>query len=100
MGDLFPPEQAESVSIGGVDVSFRMSGRETDGAYAVLEFRLDPGRLIPPHAHRREHEVSYVLEGEIGDLHPLDSAPLLQPQPMQRPRQPLYWLREPRQPGG
>jgi len=66
MGDLFGPEDAESVSIGGVEVICRMSGRETDGAYSVLEFHLDPGRLIPPHAHRREHEVSYVLEGEIG----------------------------------
>lgn len=66
MGDLFRPEQAESVSIGGVEVIFRMSGRETDDAYAVLEFRLEPGRLVPPHAHSREHEVSYVLQGEIG----------------------------------
>jgi quercetin dioxygenase-like cupin family protein len=66
MGDLFRPEQAESVFIGGVEVIFRMSGRDTDGAYAVLEFRLEPRRLIPPHTHRREHEVSYVLEGEIG----------------------------------
>jgi quercetin dioxygenase-like cupin family protein len=66
VGDLFRPEQAESVSIDGVEVIFRMSGRETDDAYAVLEFRLEPGRLIPPHAHRREHEVSFVLEGAIG----------------------------------
>jgi quercetin dioxygenase-like cupin family protein len=66
MGGLFRPEEAESVSIGGVEVIFRLSGRETNGAYAVLEFRLEPGRLIPPHAHSREHEVSYVLEGEIG----------------------------------
>lgn len=66
MGGVFAAEQAESVSIGGVEVTFRMPGRETGGAYAVLEFRLEPGRLIPPHAHRREHEVSYVLEGEIG----------------------------------
>lgn len=66
MGDLFPAEQAESVSIGGVEVIFRISGEETDGAYELLEFRLQPGRLIPPHAHYREYEVSYVLEGEIG----------------------------------
>jgi len=66
VGDLFRPEQADSVSIGGVEVTFRVSGRETNGAYAMLEFSLEPGRLIPPHAHRGEHEVSYVLEGEIG----------------------------------
>jgi quercetin dioxygenase-like cupin family protein len=64
--DFLPAEQAESVSIGGVEVIFRMSGERTDGAYSLLEFRLQPGRLIPPHAHSREHEVSYVLEGEIG----------------------------------
>jgi quercetin dioxygenase-like cupin family protein len=66
VGDLFRPEQAKSVSLGGVEVVFRMSGEETGGAYALLEFCLEPGRLVPPHAHRREHEVSYVLEGEIG----------------------------------
>jgi quercetin dioxygenase-like cupin family protein len=66
VGDLLPAEQAESVSIGGVEVIFRISGEDTDGAYELLEFRLQPGRLIPPHAHSREQEVSYVLEGEIG----------------------------------
>lgn len=66
MGDLLPAEQAESVSIGGVEVIFRLSGEETDGAYALLEFCLQPERLIPPHAHSREHEVSYVLAGVIG----------------------------------
>jgi quercetin dioxygenase-like cupin family protein len=66
VGPVFGPEQAESVSIGGVEVIFRMSGPETDGTYSVLEFRLEPGRLVPPHAHEREHEVSDVLEGEIG----------------------------------
>ena len=66
MGDLIRPEEGESVSIGGVDVAFPVSGRATDGAYAILEFRLEPGRLIPPHAHSREMEVSYVLEGEVG----------------------------------
>ena len=66
MAELLRRKQAESVSIGGVEVIFRMSGRETDGVYAVLEFRLDLGWLIPPHAHRREREVSYVLAGDIG----------------------------------
>ena len=66
MSDLIRPEKGESVSIGGVDVTFRVSGSETNGAYAVLEFRLEPGRLVPPHAHSREQEVSYVLDGEIG----------------------------------
>lgn len=64
--DLIRPDEGESVAIGGVDVAFRVSGLETNGAYAIVEFRLEPGRLIPPHAHSHELEVSYVLEGEIG----------------------------------
>ena len=66
MFDLSESEHAESISIGGLEVIFRLSGEDTGGAYAMLEFRVEPGRLIPPHAHRSEHEVSYVLEGEIG----------------------------------
>jgi len=66
VADLMNADERESVSIGGVEVTFRVSGRGTNDAYAVFEFRLEPGRLIPPHAHSREQEVSYVLEGELG----------------------------------
>jgi hypothetical protein len=34
--------------------------------YTVAEYRLELGRLVPPHSHSREQEVSYVLDGEIG----------------------------------
>ena len=32
----------------------------------IVEHPLDPGRLIPPHIHYREDELSYVVRGEIG----------------------------------
>jgi quercetin dioxygenase-like cupin family protein len=56
----------EWLALGGCDLAVRVPGSDTDGAYTVAEYRLEPGRLVPPHTHSREHEVSYVLDGEIG----------------------------------
>jgi quercetin dioxygenase-like cupin family protein len=50
------------LAIGGYDVAIRVAG----SACTVAEYRLEPGRLVPPHTHSREQEVSYVLDGEIG----------------------------------
>jgi uncharacterized cupin superfamily protein len=44
-------------------VGIRLSASATRGSYTVAEHRLQPGRLVPPHAHAREQEVSYVLDG-------------------------------------
>jgi mannose-6-phosphate isomerase-like protein (cupin superfamily) len=53
--------------MGGLGVTFKVSGEETRGAYAIVEHPLQPGALAgPPHTHTREDEVSLVLEGEIG----------------------------------
>jgi quercetin dioxygenase-like cupin family protein len=56
----------EWLAIGGYDVAIRLSASETGGMYTVAEYRLEAGRLVPPHTHSREQEVSYVLDGEIG----------------------------------
>jgi quercetin dioxygenase-like cupin family protein len=63
---LLLPDQDEWLAIGGYDVAVRVSATDTNGAYTVAEYRLAPGRLVPPHTHSREQEVSYVLDGEIG----------------------------------
>ncbi len=60
------PGEGESTSLGGIGVDFKIPAETTDGAFAVVEHPLDPGRLIPPHIHHREHELSYVVRGEIG----------------------------------
>lgn len=60
------PGEGESTSLGGIGVDFKIPAAMTDGAFAVVEHPLDPGRLIPPHIHHREHELSYVVRGEIG----------------------------------
>jgi quercetin dioxygenase-like cupin family protein len=63
---LLCSDQGEWLSIGGYDVTVRVPASDTDGAYSVAEYKLEPRRLVPPHTHAREQEVSYVLEGEIG----------------------------------
>src|SRR3954454_6976539 len=60
------PGEGASVSLGGVGVDFKIPAAMTGGAFAIVEHPLDSGRLIPPHIHYREDELSYVLSGEIG----------------------------------
>ncbi|HZC34654.1 MAG TPA: cupin domain-containing protein [Chthoniobacterales bacterium] len=60
------PAEGRSVSLGGMEVVFKVSGAHTGGAFAVVEHPIEPGRLVLPHVHHREDEYSYVLEGTIG----------------------------------
>lgn len=42
------------------------AGRDaTDGRMTVAEFELPPGFTLPPHRHRDEDELFYVLDGEV-----------------------------------
>jgi mannose-6-phosphate isomerase-like protein (cupin superfamily) len=60
------PAEGQSVWLGGIGVEFKVPGELTGGAFSVVEHPLEPGRLIPPHIHHREDELSYVLAGRIG----------------------------------
>ena len=42
-----------------------LSGDETDGRFALLEFLQPPGEMTPLHVHRRADQTMYVLEGEL-----------------------------------
>ena len=42
-----------------------LSGRDTGGAYCLLEVSLAPGMAVPRHAHTREDEVYFVLAGGL-----------------------------------
>ena len=60
------PGEGASVSLGGVGVDFKIPAETTGGAFSIVEHPLDPGRLIPPHIHYREAELSYVVRGRVG----------------------------------
>ena len=42
-----------------------LSGRDTGGAYCLLEVGLAPGMAVSRHTHTREDEVYFVLAGEL-----------------------------------
>lgn len=46
-------------------MSFLAKDSETGGRVALVEVRVKPGNEPPPHIHEWEHELYYVLEGEL-----------------------------------
>ena len=42
-----------------------LSGKDTGGAYCLIEASLAPGIGVPRHTHTREDETYYVLSGEL-----------------------------------
>jgi uncharacterized cupin superfamily protein len=50
----------------GLGARVIVPGSTTAWDVSMIEFVLGAHRLIPPHAHRSEDEISYVLEGEVG----------------------------------
>ena len=59
------PEQARGVWFLGQPLDIKVTGEQTDGAYAVTEASAAPGFGPAPHIHRREAEGVYVIEGEL-----------------------------------
>ena len=49
----------------GSIMSFLVRARDTDGRFAMVEYRARPGNEPPPHVHLWEHEIYFVLEGKI-----------------------------------
>lgn len=49
----------------GALLNFKALGAETNGEYWALEGLADKNMAVPLHAHSREVEIWYVLEGEI-----------------------------------
>lgn len=59
--------EGEVVLSGGFGVVRKLSGRDTGGAFSIVEHPMEPGVLgAPPHTHENEDEYSLVVEGEIG----------------------------------
>ena len=56
----------------GDEVTFLVTGEETDGASFMSELSVPPGGGPPPHIHHREDESFYIREGtfaiRVGDV--------------------------------
>jgi mannose-6-phosphate isomerase-like protein (cupin superfamily) len=60
------PGEGEKIDLGGLGVDFKVWGEATRGDLSIVEHPMEPGRLVPPHVHENEDELSYVLEGTFG----------------------------------
>ena len=77
-----PRDNGEQVPLGGMDITFKITGDQTGGALAICEIAVEPGRLIPVHLHDTEDEFTYVIDGRIGvligeEFHPDLEQPLM-----------------------
>ena len=52
-------------SVGTDLITFKATGEDTGGAFALFDMLVLPGGGPPPHIHTRESESFYVLEGEF-----------------------------------
>jgi quercetin dioxygenase-like cupin family protein len=50
---------------GGTSTELKLTGEQSSGDWAVVEWRLCAGDEPPIHTHTREDETLYVLEGAI-----------------------------------
>ena len=63
---LTGPGAGRTVSYGhGSDTELKLAGEQSDGDWAVVEWRVRAGDEPPIHTHTREDETVYVLDGAI-----------------------------------
>ncbi|WP_226584493.1 cupin domain-containing protein [Acuticoccus sediminis] len=62
---VLKPGEGRAVGVVGDVYTVKTSGKETGGAYSVMEALVPPLGGPPPHRHAREAEAFYVLEGEM-----------------------------------
>jgi quercetin dioxygenase-like cupin family protein len=58
-----PPGEGNSYWVAGDFITLKVTGKDTQGAFAVAETTTAPQVGPPPHVHSREDETFYVLEG-------------------------------------
>lgn len=61
----FSDTNGRHVAIAGNDYRIIISGKETEGKFAVIDMHVPPGGGPNPHAHRDIQETFLVTEGEI-----------------------------------
>jgi quercetin dioxygenase-like cupin family protein len=59
------PTEGEYVGVMGDNYRIIVSGKETNGEYAVIDMIVPPGGGPAPHSHSDIHETFFVTEGEL-----------------------------------
>ena len=65
-GLVVMPDEGKSVHFGGTGAIYKLLGEQIKGTLALVEHTVAPSTLAaPPHTHRDEDEISFVLEGDL-----------------------------------
>ncbi len=59
------PEDGQNLSVAGGTYRILVTGRETGGAFAVIDMLIPPNGGPGPHAHAGFQESFYIIDGEI-----------------------------------
>jgi quercetin dioxygenase-like cupin family protein len=60
------PQEQSSIRIGQLEIRYLMDGTVTGAGVGMFELTVAPGaRVPPPHSHRDNEELVYVLEGRL-----------------------------------
>ncbi len=65
---IVEPGSGRVVPLAGNEVTFKIQGQQTSGAFSSVVYVMRPGMFVPPHLHEKADEVAYVLEGELGAM--------------------------------
>ena len=65
---VIPPEGGRPVTAFGSTSVFKLESHHTGNALCLAIAETPPGAGPPPHVHRRDDEVFFVLEGELSFL--------------------------------
>lgn len=61
----FKPTLEKARQLPGLFMNFIVTGKESGGAYALIEGKIIKGAEPPMHTHQYEDEAFYILEGEM-----------------------------------
>jgi quercetin dioxygenase-like cupin family protein len=67
-GVFLPPGAGRSYPMGRISAVFKADGDETQGAYSVSEWRLEPHAQGPGAHSHPEDDIFYVIEGTMSFL--------------------------------
>ena len=62
---VIQPGEGYRLALAGGIYTIKATGRDTGGAYALMEMLVPPQGGPPPHRHSREVESFYILEGSL-----------------------------------
>lgn len=59
------PGEGHTIDLGAIQMTWKATGADTGGAYALAEYVGAPGSGSQPHTHSNEDETFYIVEGAM-----------------------------------